>query len=63
MEMGIDARGIPTRVCVTCGSDLFTVQVTFDEDYEICAYLLNCECAYCKTKLTAPTPLDLSMIE
>lgn len=64
MEMGIDARGIPTRVCVTCGSNLFTVQVTFDEEYEICGYLLDCECAYCHTKLTAPTPLDLiSVIE
>lgn len=55
----LDVRGIPTRVCINCGSDLFTVQVSFDEDYEISGYLLNCECAYCKTKLTAPTPLDL----
>jgi hypothetical protein len=55
----LDARGVPTRVCVNCGSDLFTVQVMFDEDYEIAGYLLNCECAYCQTKLTAPTPLDL----
>ena len=31
----------------------------FDEDYEIIGYLLDCECAYCQTKLTAPTPLDL----
>jgi hypothetical protein len=57
----LDARGIPTRVCPCCGHDLFTVQVSFDEDYEICGYLLNCECAYCHTKLTAPTPLDLIM--
>jgi hypothetical protein len=63
MEIGIDARGIPTRVCVTCGADLFTVQVSFDEDYEICGYLLDCECAYCHTKLTAPTPLDLAEVE
>jgi hypothetical protein len=55
----IDCRGIPTRVCVVCGSDLFTVQVQFDEDYEIIGYLLDCECAYCHAKLTAPTPLDL----
>jgi hypothetical protein len=57
--MMLDCRGIPTRVCVKCGSDLFTVQVQFDEDYEIIGYLLDCECAYCQTKLTAPTPLDL----
>jgi len=55
----LDCRGIPTRVCVSCGSDIFTVQVQFDEDYEIASYLLNCKCAYCDTKLTAPTPLDL----
>ena len=55
----LDARGIPTRVCPTCSGDLFNVQVSFDEDYEIAGYLLDCECAYCSTKLTAPTPLDL----
>lgn len=60
MNVGsLDARGIPTRVCPTCGGDLFTVQVSFDEDYEIAGYLLDCQCAYCSTKLTAPTPLDL----
>ena len=55
----LDARGIPTRTCPVCKSTLFTVQVSFDEDYEIAGYLLDCECAYCHTKLTAPTPLDL----
>lgn len=55
----LDARGIPTRTCPVCNSTLFTVQVSFDEDYEIAGYLLDCECAYCHTKLTAPTPLDL----
>jgi uncharacterized lipoprotein NlpE involved in copper resistance len=55
----LDCRGIPTRECVNCGSSLFTVQVQFDESYEIVSYLLDCECAYCYTKLTAPTPLDL----
>ena len=56
----LDARGIPTRVCPSCNGDLFTVQVSFDEGYDIAGYLLNCECAYCHTKLTAPTPLDLA---
>lgn len=55
----IDARGIPTRQCPMCGSELFTIQAIFDEDYNIAGYLLNAECAYCTTKLTAPTPLDL----
>lgn len=55
----LNTRGMPSRICLNCGSDLFTVQVSFDEEYNICGYLLNAECAYCKTKLTAPTPLDL----
>lgn len=55
----LDARGIPTRVCPSCNGDLFTVQVSFDEGYDVAGYLLDCECAYCHTKLTAPTPLDL----
>jgi C4-type Zn-finger protein len=59
----LDARGIPTRECPSCGSDLFTIQARFDEDYEICMYLLDCECSSCKTKLTAPTPLDLVEFE
>ena len=55
----LDARGIATRACPNCGSTLFTIQATFDEVYEIAGYLLNAECAECKTKVTAPTPLDL----
>jgi hypothetical protein len=55
----LDARGIPTRECPNCASTLFTVQVIFDEDYEIGMYLLNAECAMCHTLVTAPTPLDL----
>lgn len=55
----LDARGIPTRECPSCASALFTIQATFDENYEISGYLLNAECAMCHTKLTAPTPLDL----
>jgi len=59
----MDARGIPTRECPSCSSDLFTVQVKFDEDYEIGMYLLDAECAYCGTKITAPTPLDLAQYD
>ena len=55
----LDARGIPTRECPSCASALFTIQATFDDNYEISGYLLNAECAMCKTKVTAPTPLDL----
>jgi hypothetical protein len=55
----LDARGIPTRECPNCASTLFTVQVMFDENYEIGMYLLNAECAMCHALVTAPTPLDL----
>jgi len=55
----LDARGIATGACPSCGSTLFTIQATFDEAYEVSAYLLDAECAICATRLTAPTPLDL----
>lgn len=55
----LDARGIPTRECPSCASTLFTIQASFDENYEVALYLLDAECAMCHTKLTAPTPLDL----
>ena len=55
----LDARGIPTRECPSCASTLFTIQAVFDENYEVGMYLLDAECAMCKTKVTAPTPLDL----
>ena len=58
-KLMLDARGIPTRECPSCASTLFTIQATFDENYEVGMYLLNAECAMCQTKLTAPTPLDL----
>jgi len=58
-DLKLNARGIPTRICPTCSSSLFTIQAIFDDNYEIGMYLLNAECAMCHTKLTAPTPLDL----
>lgn len=58
-SMILDARGIPTSICPSCSSKLFTIQAIFDDNYEIAMYLLNAECAMCHTKLTAPTPLDL----
>ena len=56
----LDARGIPTRECPSCASTLFTIQAVFDENYEVGMYLLDAECSMCKTKITAPTPLDLT---
>lgn len=54
----INLRGIPTSECPVCESRLFNIRASFDDSYEICGYLLDCECAVCNTLLTAPTPLD-----
>ena len=58
MTNKLDARGIPSNECVSCGSTLFTIQAAFDDDYNINSYLLDAECAICGTLLTCPTPLD-----
>ena len=55
----LDARGIPSPECPSCGSWLIKISVNFDEEYEIASYLLDGECAMCGTLMTVPTPLDL----
>ena len=57
--MVLNARGIPTSSCPSCGTNIFKVLVTFDEEYNIEQYLLNAECAECGTLLTVSIPLDL----
>ena len=55
----MDARGIPTTLCPSCGSDLLKVIVKFDpSDYEIGIYFLDGECAKCGTLLTIATAID-----
>lgn len=55
----IDARGIPTCVCPSCGDKLFKALVSFDPDtYTIGMYHLEVQCFGCGTLATAPTPLD-----
>ena len=58
MANTLDARGIPTAECPSCESTIFTAQISFDEDYNLAGYLLNAECAFCKTLVSLPTPLD-----
>ncbi len=53
----IDQRGIPTNVCLMCGSNLMLIKAVF-EDYELAGYLLDAECAECGSPLTAPCPVD-----
>lgn len=58
-SLKIDARGIPTCECPSCGSNTFKIVAMFDpEDYEISMYALDAECATCGSMVTAPTPLD-----
>jgi hypothetical protein len=55
----MDARGVPTTICPSCGHDIFKVLVKFDpSDYEIGVYMLDAECSKCGTLVTAPTPID-----
>lgn len=53
----LDQRGIPTNSCLVCGSQVFTIQATF-EDYELVGYYLDAQCAECGSPLTAPCPVD-----
>jgi uncharacterized Zn finger protein len=55
----IDARGIPTCECPTCGNSLFRALVSFDpETYMVGMYHLDIQCDECGTLCTAPTPMD-----
>ena len=58
-DQAIDARGIPSAVCPMCGCGWFSVQIAFDDSYEISAYMLDAKCGDCGTLVTAPTPEDV----
>jgi len=52
-----DLRSVgPTHAC-TCGCTVFNTYVQFD-DYEICWYALDVQCANCGNLLKAPCPID-----
>ena len=53
----IDQRGIPTNICLACGSNVMLLRAVF-ENYELAGYLLDAHCADCGSPLTAPCPLD-----
>lgn len=55
---GIDTRGIPSRVCLTCGGEVFKVLVQFDDDGVVAWHTTNGYCAECRSPVTVPTPLD-----
>jgi len=51
-----DLRGVgPTHQCV-CGCTVFSTYVQFD-NYEICWYALDVQCANCGNLLKAPCPI------
>ena len=57
--MGLDARGIPTAMCPSCGSTWLNVPVMFDaETYEIAAWGTEASCFACGALVTACTPVD-----
>jgi uncharacterized Zn finger protein len=55
----IDARGIPTCECPSCGNTLFRALVSFDpKTYMVDMYHLDMQCNDCGAFCTAPTPID-----
>jgi hypothetical protein len=50
----MDLRGEPIKVCV-CGSDVWNLQVKWDEDDTIGMYFMNMWCPLCDSVATAPT--------
>jgi hypothetical protein len=51
--MAMDIRGEPTSICI-CGSFVWNLKVSFDEDGTIGMYFRDMECADCGTQATAP---------
>lgn len=54
--MSINTRGIPSRVCLSCGEDTFKILVRFDDDASIAWHTTNGYCATCKAPITVPVP-------
>ena len=51
-------RGIPSNVCLACGSFVFKVGVMFDEEGDISLWFCDAQCAECDALVTVPTPVD-----
>lgn len=56
--IGVDTRGIPSRVCLSCGGDTFKILVRFDEDNEISWHTTNGYCFGCHAPITVPVAED-----
>jgi len=59
----LDARGIPTAQCPSCGDTWLRIAAMFDpETYDIAAWGTDGECYSCGTLLTVCCPVD-SLVE
>jgi hypothetical protein len=56
-KLMIDARGVPSHVCLNCRSSTFKILVKFD-NYEPSWWALNGHCANCDAHVTVPCPAD-----
>ncbi len=54
----MDARGIPTNTCPTCGGNWFNMKVAM-EDGEVTAFLFDATCIQDGTLVTIACPIDL----
>lgn len=54
----MDARGIPTNICASCGSNWFNMKVAM-ENGEVTAFLFDATCMHCGTLVTIACPKDL----
>jgi uncharacterized OB-fold protein len=53
----LDARGLPTHACPSCGHLVFQIKAMF-EDYDISLWFTDGVCDDCGTLVTVPTPVD-----
>lgn len=54
----INTRGIPSRVCLNCGGEIFKILVKFDDDADIAWYTTNGYCHTCHAPITVPVHGD-----
>lgn len=54
----VNTRGIPSRTCLNCGSEMFKILVQFDEDGQISWHTTNGYCYGCHAPVTVPVMDD-----
>ena len=56
VELHIDTRGVPSRVCLNCDGEVFKILVKVDDDGEIVWNTSSGYCYQCKAPITIPLP-------